>query len=460
VGVEGAANLPSLGGDARVRGRVYHRDSAVVGGARTFAEAGVARDLGGARVDAGLRHVHDVADAGGEAASDQVLIGAARGFLDDRLTLRLAREQALSGRDDVLEFPTRTLVRADWRINPASTAYVAHEWLESGPRRGSLNRVGVRGSPWGGAQVNASADQFGSTAGGRLGLSYGFTQALQLVERWTLSAGFQRRDGLKGDQSAPAASSLRFGEGGTVGEDFTAAHAAVSAQLRQAVFSARIEGRRAPSGEKLNLLAYYHQTKEEGLVYGGRLRLSRDDTSGVAEGLRGEMRLGLAYRSDDGPVLLSRLDVEREIFAGATVLPDSQTATKVISNSVLNLPLQEADELSIYLGAKVARDEYAGEDEVTLSNLVAVEYRRALVGRFDVGLRAAALRIGGEPLAYALAPSLGVSLGDAIWVSAGYNWGRVHDDDFGGAGLSHDGAFVRFRLKFDEMNVRQLLDRF
>ncbi|HEX8570231.1 MAG TPA: hypothetical protein VF699_09975, partial [Caulobacteraceae bacterium] len=224
--------------------------------------------------------------------------------------------------------------------------------------------------------------------------------------------------------------------------------------------SARLEGRRAPSGEKLNLLAYYNQTKEEGLVYGGRLRLSRDDTAGVAEGLRGEMRLGLAYRPDEGPVMLSRLDVEREIFSGASLLPDSQTSTKVVSNSVLNVPLAEADELSIYLGAKAALDQYGGENEVTLSSLLALEYRHAIGRWFDVGVRGAALRIGGDPLAYSFAPSLGVSLGDAIWVSAGYNFGRIQEDDFQAAGVRHDGAFVRFRVKFDEMNVRQLLDRF
>ncbi|HEX8569304.1 MAG TPA: hypothetical protein VF699_05200, partial [Caulobacteraceae bacterium] len=210
-GVEGRADVARLGGDAEVHAQAYHRDSAMVGGARAFMQAGVARNFAGARFDVGARRVSDVAEYDdSEAVSDQLLLGVQRGFMNDRLTLRLAREHGIAGHDDVLEFPTRTLVRADWRLNDTSTAYVTHEQLESGERRGHLNRIGVRGSPWGGAQANVSADQFASTAGARMGLSYGFTQALQVVQDWTVSAGFQRREGLEGEHSAPAASSLRF----------------------------------------------------------------------------------------------------------------------------------------------------------------------------------------------------------------------------------------------------------
>ncbi len=54
--------------------------------------------------------------------------------------------------------------------------------------------------------------------------------------------------------------------------------------------------------------------------------------------------------------------------------------------------------------------------------------------------------------------SLGWNAFENAWISAGYNFIGFEDEDFSEAGFTAQGPFVRYRLKFDQMSVRELLD--
>ena len=46
-----------------------------------------------------------------------------------------------------------------------------------------------------------------------------------------------------------------------------------------------------------------------------------------------------------------------------------------------------------------------------------------------------------------------------VWVSAGYNFAGFRDDDFSASTYTAKGAFIRFRYKFDQQTIKDLLNR-
>jgi opacity protein-like surface antigen len=58
----------------------------------------------------------------------------------------------------------------------------------------------------------------------------------------------------------------------------------------------------------------------------------------------------------------------------------------------------------------------------------------------------------------------GLSVGYAVvknmWVSLGYNFSGFKDEDFSAADYTAAGPYVKFRLKFDQQSVREMVDWF
>jgi opacity protein-like surface antigen len=61
-------------------------------------------------------------------------------------------------------------------------------------------------------------------------------------------------------------------------------------------------------------------------------------------------------------------------------------------------------------------------------------------------------------LDYRSGVSVGYALIKNMWISAGYNFTGFEDQDFSAADFTAAGPFVKFRFKFDQQSVREIVD--
>src|SRR5690606_14587126 len=71
--------------------------------------------------------------------------------------------------------------------------------------------------------------------------------------------------------------------------------------------------------------------------------------------------------------------------------------------------------------------------------------------RWDMGLQAGSLWGNhGTGTRYMIGAEMGYLLATNLWVSAGYNFLGYHDDHLANTSSTGEGAYLRFRFKFDE----------
>jgi opacity protein-like surface antigen len=61
---------------------------------------------------------------------------------------------------------------------------------------------------------------------------------------------------------------------------------------------------------------------------------------------------------------------------------------------------------------------------------------------------------------YSAGPAVGYKVLDNAWLSVGYNFTGFTDRDFSAADYTAQGAYLKFRVKFDQESVRAALARF
>jgi len=79
----------------------------------------------------------------------------------------------------------------------------------------------------------------------------------------------------------------------------------------------------------------------------------------------------------------------------------------------------------------------------------------------DVGLRASMLHSWSlDQIDYGTSASVGFNAGKNIWISVGYNFSGFKDRDFSRAEFTSEGPFIKMRMKFDQVSVRDAVKWF
>jgi len=87
------------------------------------------------------------------------------------------------------------------------------------------------------------------------------------------------------------------------------------------------------------------------------------------------------------------------------------------------------------------------------ANLVHARYTKDLNKDWDIGVQAGYLWGKGGAGQTTLGLEAGYQVAKNLWVSAGYNWLGLKDDDLAGADYTSKGAYLRMRFKFDETTL-------
>jgi uncharacterized repeat protein (TIGR01451 family) len=407
-------------------------------------------------LNAGFRIAEDRYDDGSDLRSTQLLAGASRQLLNNRMALRIDHEQSIAGDNQNADYPTKTILGADYKITDPVTIFVEHEITQGQDQDSQSSRTGFKATPWTGGQVGSSVGQQTSENGDRLFANLGLSQKWRINDRWSVDGGLDRTQTVRDSNPAVFDSSVSSTVGGE--EDFTAVSLGAGYQAESWSWTARIESRYADSQDKAGLISAISGEVKPGLGLSAGLKMFDTRSESGTETTDGDVRLSLAYRPNHSPwIVFDRLDYKFEDQENA----DGRTeARRIVNNMNLNYKPHHRVQLALQYGAKYVFNTIDDDSYVGYTDLIGVETRYDLTTHWDVGLHGSALHSwSAGQLDYRSGVSVGYALIKNMWVSAGYNFTGFEDQDFSAADFTAAGPFVKFRFKFDQQSVRDIVDR-
>lgn len=416
-------------------------------------------------VTLGLKAVQEVYGAAA-ARRDSVLLTSSleKRFPALGLRLGMANDVPLGGNaNEVSSFPARTALTLDQKLWRSATLQATHEITEGDNASGANTNVQILWEPFAGTQLRAGGDVVSQDSSRRIGATVGLDQTWQISKAWDLSLGLSRRANIDGgdDPATPVPSDPAglFGEGArsplVADGAYLSAYLGAGYRTDLMALSGRLEARDSVGAERWMATLTGVREVSEALSFASDARYQFESLSGGAATEALEARLGTAWRPRrGGMMILSRFDL------GAESRADGTGRRKLVHNLAVHLPLSDRTEMALYHGLKYVEQELHARSYTGLVHQLGTEVRVDLTARFDVGLQASwiseALSGTGQ---WAVGPSLGWSPAENMWISLGWNFAGYQDDDFSLSEYARQGPFLKFRIKFDQDGIADLLQR-
>ncbi|HEV2599904.1 hypothetical protein [Sphingopyxis sp.] len=486
-----------FGVDARLRatrtlsltGSAWQEDYLDTGSRRRAARMLAEYDNGTTVARAGLTHADDRLTDGTRNRSNIVQLGATQRLMGKRLELDAQTEFALGGKDASVDFPTRHRLGARFAVTRDVNLVGSYEIADGDTIKARTARLGFDLAPWAGARLLATANsQEIGEYGPRSFAAYGLSQSLKLGERWSVDlsvdgnrtiGGVRARDVLNVDQ--PVASGGFLGNGGTLTEDFIAISTGATYRADRWTLTGRAEYRDGELANRYGLTLGGLRQLGEGRALGALFTYAKASGSGTTpttEVINFEM--SWAHRPADSRVSWLnksefRSDKVRDAIAGqpgpigggALTIDGDATSRRLLNSLSLNwAPLGERGqdgmwyeraEFGLFWGTRYNFDRFGADDVKGWSNLIGADFRFNLGEHVDVGA-SGTVRVGtdADTVSWAGGPTVTLAPMKNANITFGYNFAGFHDRDFEDARFSRSGAYVTFKLKFDQTSFAGL----
>jgi hypothetical protein len=499
---QGVQGRVPIGKSTAIAGEAYRQENLRSDVERLAGVVRVEQQIDKGKVFGGVQYARDEDATGDQFESQQVVLGANRKFLEDKLDLLGQAEVSIAGKDESLDFPSRYLAQAGYDITKEVRAIVAEEITQGDAFDSQTTRAGAIVNPWKGAKLNSTLNQdFGDFGPRTYGL-FGLTQSVLVGKNWGFDLGVDQSQTVAGhrrDKQPPRINSnypvaagsgnlITTGTGtGTPGvfglstEDFAAVSA--GATYRADLWSAngRAEYRDGESDDRWGIIANFLREAEAGVAFASSGRFFEAERRGGTKGLFGSADLSWAYRPLGSRwSLLDRLEFRLDqlddgtgvagsgLFgANSLTSPGDAVSRAVVNNFNLNrvsrawtakdrqgnlFDLNQRNQWSFYYGSKYSFDEYDGVEYTGYTDLVGVEWRYDITRWLDIGAQGSVLHSwNADNYEFSAGPSIGVSPIDNSWISVGYNVVGFRDRDFDAARYTAQGVIVKLRIKFDQL---------
>ncbi|MBJ6748905.1 OmpA family protein [Geomonas anaerohicana] len=400
---------------------------------------------------AGLRYANDSLADGNNATSVLGTVGASWKTLNQRLTLRADHEQALFSKNQNADYPTRTVLGADFQIIPSLLLFAQQEFTQADDADTNTTRVGMKATPWSGGTFSSSVANDRKENDERTFANVGLAQKWQVNSFWSVDGGFDRSQtirrspGYQFDAKVPSASG---------GEDYSAVSLGATYQEKKLLWSNRLEYRDGETDDKWGLITGL--TNEQGLFWGwtGKLQVLHTRATDGARSTDADLRLGLAYRPPVTRwILLDRLDLTLKDEKGSG---SSTQGRRIVNNLNANFRPDKHNQLSLQYGVKYVLEQLDDQDFSGVTDLFGAEGRHDLSDSWDIGLRGSVVHgWQARQVNYSLGGSIGCNVMQNAWLSLGYNLLGFRDRDFSAANYTAQGPFLQFRFKFDQNSVKE-----
>jgi len=454
-----------LGADATYRfnkefnasGQAYRQFNLATDAERDVGEATVNYTNGRSSLHAGLLHAEDRFVDGTVNRSDQIIAGISRRMFDNRLQLRLDREQSIGSNDDNPDFPTRTVLGADYKLTESVMLFGEQEFTQGENEDTQGTRVGMKATPWSGGQVNTSFEREVAEYGPRVFANLGLMQSWNLNEKWGMDAGLDHSRTVKKPGNIPFNVNVPPSSGGD--NDFTALSMGTTYREDNWSWTSRFEFRYAENEDKWGVATGIYGEPVSGIGLSAGVQIFKTDADSGADNTDADIRFGLAYRPKNTRwIVLDRLDLK---FNEQESSNSNFKNRCIVNNMNVNFKPDHKTQIALQYGVKYVLDTIDGDDYSGFTDLIGLEARYDLNERWDVGIRGSVLHSwSANQYDYSTGVSLGYNIIDNAWVSVGYNFVGFEDEDFSRGSFTAKGPFVQFRIKFDQQSVCNALKIF
>lgn len=492
-----------FGFDARVKasrnlsvmGSAWQEDYLETSARRRAARARAEYDNGNSVMRAGLTHAEDRLADGTRNRSDIIQLGATQRLFAKRLELDAQTEFALGGKDASVDFPTRHRLGARFAVTRDVNFVGSYEIADGDTIKARTARLGFDLAPWSGARLLATANrQEIGEYGPRSFAAYGLSQSLKLSERVSVDvsvdsnrtlSGVRAKDVLNVDH--PVASGGFLGGNGALTEDFVAISTGATYRAGRWTLTGRAEYRDGELANRYGLTLGGLRQLGEGRALGALFTYAKASGSGATPTTEViNFELSWAHRPADSRVSWLgksefRSDKVRDAVAGeaspigggALTIDGDATSRRALNSLSVNwTPMgnrevggrrggdrmwYERGEFGFFWGTRYNFDKFGADDVKGWSNLLGADFRFNLGEHIDVGA-SGTVRVGtgGDTASWAGGPTVTLAPMKNANVTFGYNFAGFHDRDFEDARYSRSGAYVTFKLKFDQSSFQGL----
>lgn len=399
----------------------------------------------------GARSVTDQRINNVEQRSEQMTLGASKSFFKGRLSLRADREQNINtGTTNSVDYPTRTRLGTDYLLTDKSKLFIEQEISDGELRDTRHTLMGIKSTPWQGgnlfAGVKVKQDNNGES---NTSANIAARQKWQINKVWSLDFGIEEVRTLeKGSDTlfeAPYASGSNT--------DFTAASVGATYSPGDWLWSSRLENRDGDLEDSMMFATSVQSSPDVDLSTLASLEVFNSQQVTGSKQDRVNIALGLAYRpKNDRWLMLDRLQLQ---WGDRTSVDLNSEEWRVINNFNANYQPRKNWQLAFQFAAKSVKETINGLEYESVADLIGIETRYDLTRRWDVGVHSNVLHVWNvNQYDYSSGLSMGHVVAKNIWISLGYNLTGFQDEDFSKSRYTSEGAFLKFRMKFDQATFK------
>lgn len=453
IGAEGIYRLNDI---INANANIYRQYNLLTDATRDMAEGKFAYSEKNYGASVGFLHANDKLGDGSSRESNQMTLGGKLLTLYDRLTLGINHAQSI-GSNDNSDFPTRTTLSAEYAATRNLTLIAAQEFTWGAGANTQNTRIGMRSSPWSGANITSSVERQFNENDDRVFANVGIKQSWQINEKWKVDGGVERSQTVAKSEHyqfntnvAPASGNVTSASANN--SDFTAVSGGATYQVKKMTWDNRVEFRLSQTEDKWSLMSGVVKEVDKNWALSARLQYFQTSASTGMNTVKADLRQGLVYRPPHTQVIaLNRLDFIIDNQSGSGTNIDTW---RLVDNLLLNYHPRKDTEVSLHYGAKYVQEKIYDTDYTGYTDLVGAEGRYDINKDWDIGLQGSILHSwNASSYDYSAGASIGYSIAQNAWVSLGYNLIGFSDRDFSEANYTAQGPFVRFRFKFDQNSV-------
>ncbi len=346
----------------------------------------------------------------------------------EKLSISLRREQAIKDDKASQYYPTRTIGRIDYRVSNWFNTYLQSEYQERADKDISLTTLGLEGR----LKEN-------TTAFSKYTIDDGIS-GWRTQSHIGLNHLFKFTDKISGDISVE---NVRTFSGDDTGDYTALALRGAYLQNKRYKLSAGYE------------IRFGDFQPNHLLTLGGVAKVGKSGTLLIRERYfknekhQNDLLLGFAYRPVDTDVWNSLFKLRWKAAKGELY------NHKYIGSLHLNVQPNPKLRTSWQYAFKYTTGGPVGN---TFIDIYRGRFSYDITDKIDIGAHGGILwDHKNKNYSYAYGPEIGYTLFKNFWVSVGYNVQGFHDDDFEEANYWAKGAYLKFRLKFDEDLFKRFL---